>query len=119
MALHFLRRLTGRDRTQEANRQLGGILAFVAGAINAGGFLAVQRYTSHMTGIVSAVADDLATGGFALALVGVASLMSFVSGAACTALLINWARRRQMDSKYALALLLEAGLLLLFGLVGA
>lgn len=119
MALHFLLRLTGNHRTRAADRQLGGILAFVAGAINAGGFLAVQRYTSHMTGIVSGVADDLATGGFALALVGAVSLMAFVSGAACTALLINWARRRQMDSKYALALLLEAGLLLLFGLVGA
>ena len=119
MAFHFLRRLTGRHRTQEANRQLGGILAFVAGAINAGGFLAAQRYTSHMTGMVSAVADDMATGGFALALAGVASLMSFVAGAACSAALINWAHRRQMHSRYASALLLEAGLLLLFGLVGA
>jgi uncharacterized membrane protein YoaK (UPF0700 family) len=119
MAFHFLLRLTGRHRTQEANRQLGGVLAFVAGAVNAGGLLAVQRYTSHMTGVISAVADDLATGGFALALAGATSLMFFVCGAACSAVLINWAHRRQMYSKYALALLLEAGLLLLFGLVGA
>jgi uncharacterized membrane protein YoaK (UPF0700 family) len=119
MAFHYLHRLTGRVRTREANRQLGGILAFVAGAINAGGYLAVQRYTSHMTGIVSAIADDLATGGFGLALAGLAALVSFVCGAACTALLINWARRRQLRSKYALALLLEAVLLLAFGLVGA
>src|SRR4051812_34133932 len=107
MAFHFLWRLTGRHRTRVANRQLGGILAFVAGAINAGGFLAVQRYTSHMTGIISAVADDLATGGLALALGGLASLASFIAGAACTAVTINWARRRRMDSKFALALLLE------------
>jgi len=119
MAFHYLHRLTGRVRTREANRQLGGILAFVAGAINAGGYLAVQRYTSHMTGIVSAIADDLATGGFGLAVAGLAALASFVFGAACTALLINWARRRQLRSKYALALLLEAVLLLAFGLVGA
>lgn len=119
MAFHFLRRLTGRHRTRAANRQLGGLLAFVAGAINAGGFLAVQRYTSHMTGIVSGLADDLALGNFALALGGAASLLSFVAGAACTALLVNWARRRKMYGKYALALLLEAGLLLVFGLVGA
>jgi uncharacterized membrane protein YoaK (UPF0700 family) len=119
MAIQFLQRLTGQDRTLLANRQLGGMLAFVAGAINAGGFLAVQRYTSHMTGIVSSIADDLATGGFALALAGFAALLSFIAGAACTAILINWANRRQMQSKYALALLLEAGLLLLFGLVGA
>ena len=119
MAIQFLQRLTGQERTLLANRQLGGMLAFVAGAINAGGFLAVQRYTSHMTGIVSAIADDLATGGFALALAGLAALLSFIAGAACTAILINWAHRRKMQSKYALALLLEAGLLLLFGMVGA
>ena len=119
MTLRFLQGLTGHERTLMANRQLGGLLAFVAGAINAGGFLAVQRYTSHMTGIVSSIADDLATGGFAMALAGFAALLSFVAGAACTAILINWAHRRGMRSKYALALLLEAGLLLIFGLVGA
>jgi len=119
VTLAFLHRLTGTHRTRSANRQLGAVLAFVAGAVNAGGFLAVQRYTSHMTGVISGVADDLATGGFALALAGLASLLAFVAGAACTALLINWARQRRMHSEYALALLLEAGLLLLFGLVGA
>ena len=36
-----------------------------------------------------------------------------------TTLLISWARRQQLRSKYALALLLEAALLLMFGLVGA
>jgi len=118
-AFQFLHRLTGKHRTRRANRQLGGVLAFVAGAVNAGGFLAVQRYTSHMTGIISAIADDLAVGSVTLALAGLISLAAFISGAATTALLINWARRRQLHGKYALALLLEALLLLLFGLVGA
>ena len=31
-------------------------------ATNAGGFLAVQQYTSHMTGMVSAMADAVALG---------------------------------------------------------
>jgi uncharacterized membrane protein YoaK (UPF0700 family) len=115
----FLLGLTGKERSRAANRQLGCVLAFVAGAINAGGFLAVQRYTSHITGIVSAIADDLAVGSVALALAGMACLVSFIAGAACTTVLINWARRRQLQSKYALALLLEAILLLIFGLMGA
>lgn len=118
-AFQFLHRLTDKHRTRRANRQLGGVLAFVAGAINAGGFLAVQRYTSHMTGIVSAIADDLAVGSLGLAVAGLVSLAAFIAGAATTALLVNWARRRQLHGKYALALLLEALLLLLFGLVGA
>ncbi|MDP2819323.1 MAG: YoaK family protein [Polaromonas sp.] len=119
MILTFLLQLTARERTRRSNRQFGGILAFVAGAINAGGFLAVHRYTSHMTGIVSSVADDLVLGSIGLALAGLVSLAAFVAGAITTTLLISWARRHELRSKYALALLLEATLLLVFGLVGA
>jgi len=119
MVLNFLLQLTAKERTRRSNRQFGGILAFVAGAINAGGFLAVQRYTSHMTGIVSAIADDLVVGSLALALAGLVSLSAFIAGAITTTLLISWARRQGLRSKYALALMLEAALLLVFGLVGA
>jgi uncharacterized membrane protein YoaK (UPF0700 family) len=119
MPAEFLRTLTHRRRTRRTNRQLGGVLAFVAGAVNAGGFLAVQRYTSHMTGIVSSIADDLVLGQLALAMGGVSSLLAFVLGAACTALMINWARRRELHAEFALPLMVEAALLLLFGLLGA
>lgn len=119
MAIHFLRRLSGRRRTTEANQHLGLALIFVAGATNAGGFLAVHRYTSHMTGIVSSMADDLALGDLSLALAGLGAMLSFLAGAACSAILINWARRKQLHSEYALSLLLEAFLLLCFGLLGA
>lgn len=114
-----LRRLVGHQRTRRANRQLGLLLAAVAGAINAGGFLAIQRYTSHMTGIVSGVADDLALGHGGLALAGALLVGVFISGAVTTTLLINWARRRRLRSEFALSLLLEALLLLAFGLLGA
>ncbi len=119
MPAAFLRTLTHRSRTRRTNRQLGGVLAFVAGAVNAGGFLAVQRYTSHMSGIVSGIADDLVLGQVALAMAGVSSLLAFVTGAAVTALLTNWARRRDLQAEFALPLMLEALLLLLFGLLGA
>ena len=48
-----LRHLTGQHRTAATNRLLGGLLAFNAGAINAGGFLLVDMYTSHMTGVIT------------------------------------------------------------------
>jgi uncharacterized membrane protein YoaK (UPF0700 family) len=47
------------------------------------------------------------------------TLLAFVAGAACTAVLVNWARQNHLRSEYALPLLLEAGLLLVFGLLGA
>jgi len=119
MPRQSLRQLVGHQRTRRANRQLGLLLAAVAGAINAGGYLAIQRYTSHMTGIVSGVVDDLALGHGGLALAGVLLVAVFISGAITTTVLINWARRRRMHSEFALSLLLEALLLLAFGLLGA
>lgn len=54
-----LRHLTGHHRTGTSNRVLGLLLAFNAGAVNAGGFLVVNLYTSHMTGFLSMLADNL------------------------------------------------------------
>ena len=72
-----------------------------------------------MTGIVSAMADNLAVGTYALVIAGAGALLSFVAGAMCTAVLVNFGRRRNSQSKFALPLLLEAALLLLFGIVGS
>ena len=119
MPLAYARALTGRARTPRANRQLGFALAFIAGATNAGGFLAVRQYTSHMTGIVSSMADNIALGEPGLVLTGLGAVLSFLFGAATCAVLVNHARRRQMHSEYALPLLFEAFLLLCFGLLGA
>lgn len=119
MPINYSRKLTGKSRSKDANRQLGFILAFVAGAINAGGFLAVQQYTSHMTGIVSAMADHIALGAYNLASTGIGALASFLIGAACSAVMVNYSRRHNMHSEYAFPLLVEAGLLLCFGLLGA
>ncbi len=109
----------GALRTEVLNRQLAWSMAFVAGAVNAGGFLAVGHYTSHMTGLTSTMADmvavsDLVTAGAALAM-----MLSFVAGAFLCTTLISLGQRRRLRSRYALTLVLEAGLLLVFGFMGA
>jgi uncharacterized membrane protein YoaK (UPF0700 family) len=119
MAIRYIRSLTGRRRTPLANQHLGFALAFVAGAINAGGFLAVQQYTSHMTGIVSSMADNAALGTYDLMLRGASALLSFIAGAACSAIMVNYSRRRRLHSTFAVPLLFEAFLLLCFGFLGA
>ena len=113
-----LRGWTTVQRTAKNNIRLGVTLCFVAGATNAGGFLAVGQYTSHMTGMLSSVADNLVLGQFALALAGIAALLAFVSGAMTTAWMVNWGLRRNLQSAYGRPLLLEALLLLVFGLFG-
>lgn len=119
MPLQSIQLLSSPQRSKRTNYQLGALLAFVAGAINAGGFLAINRYTSHMSGIISAIGDDLALGNIIPVIAGLVLLISFIGGAATTALLVNWGKRRQIRSQYALPLLLEVCVLLIFGLLGS
>ncbi|WP_066255233.1 YoaK family protein [Hydrogenophaga flava] len=114
-----IRGFTALQRTPQADLKLGTVLAFVAGAANAGGFLAVGQYTSHMTGMLSALADNLVLGQFVLVGAGLVSVLAFMLGAMSTAWIVNWGMRLQLRSAYGLPLLLEAVLLLVFGLFGA
>ena len=71
-----------------------------------------------MTGIASAIADNLALGLFGAVGVGVVAMIAFVAGAACSAVLINWGRRNDRTKQYAYPIALEALLLLAFGVLG-
>ena len=113
-----LRFLTSRHRAPSTNRVLGLLLAFNAGAVNAGGFLVLHMYTSHMTGFASQLADGLVLGNTRLLLNALGAVLAFTSGAAVCAVLVNWGRRRQMQSEYASPLFLEAALLACFGIMG-
>jgi uncharacterized membrane protein YoaK (UPF0700 family) len=118
MPIDFARRLTGRARSPSSDRHLGYALAFIAGGINAGGFVAVHQYTSHMTGIASTLSNGIASGSWLLAGASLLSLISFAAGATTCTLLVQATRSRQMHSEYALSLVLESALLLAFGLAG-
>ena len=106
-----LRRLTGRDRSTAANWQLAALLAFTAGTVDVSGYLALRQFTSHMSGIVAAMAADLATRGFNILIQPAVVLGCFLAGAAFCAVLVNWERRRNRESLFAVPVLLEAFLL--------
>jgi len=110
---------TDIHRSAAVNIRLGMTLSFIAGATNAGGFLAIGHYTSHMTGLLSSVADHLVLGQFGLVMASLAAIAAFVGGAMTTAMMVNWGMRRQLRSAFARPLVLETGLLLVFGLFGA
>ena len=118
-AVRRLRNLTDRHRAPSTNRVLGLLLAFNAGAMNAGGFLVLHMYTSHMSGFASQLADGLALDNTRLLLNALGVMVAFTVGAAVCAMLVNWGRLHKLASVYALPLMLEALLMLLFGLMGA
>lgn len=117
-SMRSVRSIAASERTGAADTLLGMALTFTAGAINAGGFLAVGQYTSHMSGILSSMADHFALGALGVVLLGLSAFLPFVAGAACSAMLINWGRRHRLGSRYAMPLMLEAALLLGFGILG-
>ena len=102
-----------KARSKHLNRQLAWSLAFVAGAVNAGGFLAVELYTSHVTGAVAKISDQLVLGNTVLALEGVGIVASFGLGAFFSTLLISYGRRHRVTSHYSASLLIEAILMAL------
>jgi uncharacterized membrane protein YoaK (UPF0700 family) len=118
MPTAYLRGLTGRSRTHLADRHLAYYLTFTAGAVNAGGFLAIGHFTSHMSGVVSMMAEHAAVGELRAVGAGAGAVLLFTAGAAVSAWLVNWGRRHDRESMYAMPLLFEGGLLLLFGLWG-
>ncbi len=116
---NVLRTAAAHRRSGASDHILAVTLAFVAGAINAGGFLAIGQYTSHMSGIVSSIADNLALGLFGAIAGGSLALVAFMAGAGCSSILINWGRRHFRTRQYAYPIALEAALLLVFGAFGA
>ena len=118
-SIAVLRSLASVERTQVANIRLASVLAFIAGSINSGGFLAVRQYTSHMSGIVSAMADNIALAHYSLALAGLAAVTSFIAGAMICAIVIHLGDRLLLRSRYALALVIESALLVAFSIRGS
>ena len=111
--------LAARHRTPESDASLGVVLAFVAGAINAGGFLAIGVYTSHMSGMISAFADHIVLGEVSLAGFLLAYVVAFLGGSVSAGLMVLWARQQQLQSEFALPLMVEALCLLIFGILAS
>ena len=118
MPVDYLASLTAPQRTSRTNLHLGVSLAIVAGALNAGGFLAIGQYTSHMTGIVSSAADNIVLGHWPSVISGALSFVAFILGAATTSLLVNYGKRHSVPNPFTKPLLLESALLLGFGVLG-
>ena len=108
------RRLVHPERSDATDRKLAIILASVAGAANAGGFFALGRYTSHMTGYLSQLADTLAIRDYWVSFVCLVAIAAFLAGASFSTMLILWARTHRTHHQYALPIALQGGFLICF-----
>jgi uncharacterized membrane protein YoaK (UPF0700 family) len=108
-----------RSRPPPALEQaiLAFILPGVAGAINASGFFAVGTYTSHVTGSVARIGDELATGHLWLAARFGFFVFSFFLGAMVSTFLVLYGKRSRGGAPYWRPLLLETALLVVFATV--
>lgn len=111
--------LAAHRRATASNGGLATILAGIAGCANAGGFMALGHYTSHMTGYLSQLADSVVIGNLTLVIDSVAAISLFVAGAAVSAILINWARQNRPTAQYALPIGLQGLLFFGFAVVGS
>ncbi len=108
------RALVGHHRSSGNDLVLATLLAAIAGAANAGGFFALGQYTSHMTGYLSQLADNLALWNLRLAFGGLLAIGAFVSGAGFSTVLINWVRLHDGRQQYALPLAVQGVFMVCF-----
>lgn len=92
--------------SRRAYTLLSLVLAGVAGAVNATGFVALGLHTSHMSGNTAMLGESLASGQWGAARLAAQLLGSFVVGAVAASVLLDAARHRTRG-RHASALLLE------------
>lgn len=104
----------GVERTDRENRQLAAFLASNAGFVNSASFVLIGVFTSHTTGNVGRLADQLARGDFALAGSAAVLVTAFFFGAFVASMAIESNVFRRLPYTYAALMVAEATLLALF-----
>jgi uncharacterized membrane protein YoaK (UPF0700 family) len=93
-------------------------MAFLAGSVNVGGFIACNRFVSHITGFATLFGINAEEGRWDAA-VGIISVPTFyLLGVVVSAVLVDRPFRRGGRPHYALVMVLVAGCLLIAALLG-
>lgn len=94
------------------------LLAFGAGAVNAGALLACQRFVSHVTGTVTHIGVDVGKDAEVLALDYLLVLACFVAGATAAVLLVRRSTASSSAPRYWFPLLVVTAILVVIALGG-
>lgn len=107
----------GDTRSSRQNRVLAGYLAFVGGLANSAGFVIIGRFTSHITGNVGRLTTETAFGKSASAFSALLLILSFFFGAFVGSVVLESRPFGHVSRAYALALAIEAVLLVVFAVL--
>jgi uncharacterized membrane protein YoaK (UPF0700 family) len=92
-------------------------LALIGGFVNSAGFILIGSFTSHVTGNVGRLANDLVSGRLAAALAALTMIASFYLGAVLASAVIETRSFQRTPTAYGVALLGEGLLLAVFCVV--
>ena len=105
-----------------SNRKLWAVLAFQAGWINGGGFLAVHRFVTHTTGFATQFGYDLAFAKWSDALAMITVPLFFMAGAMIGAFYVDRPQHQNQQAKFHVLFFLMSvflGAVTVFGTMGA
>ncbi len=101
-----------KDILRKENVVLWCLLAFQAGFINAGGFLACHRFVSHVTGYGSQIGLGFTSEGIWLSLEMMLAPLSFIAGASFSAFWIDRPYYQNRSPKVGTCLIIQSILLI-------
>jgi uncharacterized membrane protein YoaK (UPF0700 family) len=107
----------GPGRSDRHNRILAGYLAFLGGFVNSAGFILIGSFSSHVTGSVGRLANDVVAHQLDAAAAAASLVLAFFGGALVASVTIESDAFGRTPDAYGSALSSEAFLLVLFTLV--
>ncbi|HEX2676950.1 MAG TPA: YoaK family protein [Polyangiales bacterium] len=108
----------GPSRSVRKNAVLAAYLAAVAGFVNSGGFMIIGSFTSHVTGNVGRLGNDIATHDLPAAAFALLLVVSFFVGAFVASLILA-SEFRAKATAYGVALLIEGATIAAFVAIAA
>jgi uncharacterized membrane protein YoaK (UPF0700 family) len=107
-------RREGPSDDPRKSAMLAGYLAFVAGFVNSGGFVLIDSFTSHVTGTVGRLANDVAHGDVPATASAASLVLIFFLGAFAASLIIEGSVEGRIATAYGVALLCQSAALAIF-----
>ncbi|MGI9526728.1 MAG: YoaK family protein [Weeksellaceae bacterium] len=106
----------GKKRTRRHNLQIAIVLSFIAGIVNATGFLAFHELTTNVTGHFALFIDDLAHFNFWKGAKYFLFILSFLIGSFTSGFLIEMFRENKKLNVYLIPTIIECLILFIMGI---